>query len=277
MLKSILIGVDGSSFGTAAIDLGVEWARRFDAALVGLGIVDEPEIRGPEAVPLGGMAYKQHRDESLLFEAHLNIGRALENFRSRSEAAGVSCKSLKATGFPAEQLMLEAQRYDLVLLGQRTSFPFETQGGSDDTLRNVVKHSPRPVVAVPEKPRQGSTVVIAYDGSLQAARTLQAFQGLGLNRFQSVHVVSVHPDPAEAARWRDRAVDYLRFHDIAAQSHTIATSEEPAHAILKCLDAMDGSLLVMGAYGQATLKEMFFGSVTQAILEKSPVPVFLFH
>jgi nucleotide-binding universal stress UspA family protein len=33
-----------------------------------------------------------------------------------------------------EQIVLEAQRYDLVLLGQQTYFHFETQEGPGDTL-----------------------------------------------------------------------------------------------------------------------------------------------
>jgi nucleotide-binding universal stress UspA family protein len=47
MLKSVLIGLDGSDYSTAAVELGIRWAKQFDALLVGLGIIDEPTIRGP--------------------------------------------------------------------------------------------------------------------------------------------------------------------------------------------------------------------------------------
>lgn len=277
MLKSILIGIDGSSFGAAATELGIRWAQRFDTLLEGIGVIDEPTICGLEPVPLGGMAFKGHRDETLLSAARQQVKRALQAFSSRCAEAGVTSGTLEAIGLPAEQIMLEAQRYDLILLGQRTYFHFETQIEPDETLRNVVKHSPRPVVAVPEKPREGTTVIVAYDGSLQAARTLQAFQGVGLNGLQNVHIVCVHPDQNEASRHSDRAVEYLRFHDIAAQSHVIATSDAPARTILECVDALNGGLLVMGAYGQSTLKEFIFGSVTQSVLKESAVPVFLYH
>jgi len=46
-------------------------------------------------------------------------------------------------------IFLEAQHYDLIMLGQQTFFHFETQDTSDDTLSVVVKQSPCPVVAVP--------------------------------------------------------------------------------------------------------------------------------
>lgn len=52
MLRSILVGVDGSAYSVAAMELGIRWEQRFDALLVGLGVIDEPTIPSPEAVPL---------------------------------------------------------------------------------------------------------------------------------------------------------------------------------------------------------------------------------
>jgi nucleotide-binding universal stress UspA family protein len=277
MLRSLLVGVDGSASGEAAIALAIRWARAFDAALFGIAVIDRPTICAPEPVPLGGMAFKGDRDEALVAEAHRKVEYALQSFTATCAEAGVSGVALENVGLPAEEIMREAQRYDLILLGQRTYFQFETQSSPDSTLQQVVKSSPRPVVAVPETPRAGDNVVLAWDGSAQAARTLQAFQGLGLHRPHAIHVVCVHPDLTEANRCAGRAMDYLRFHEIAAFSHPVAGSESAADAILEQVNALNAGLLVMGAYGQSTLREFLFGSVTQNVLDRSPVPVFLYH
>ena len=50
--------------------LALDWACRFDARLLGLGIVDEGSIRRPEPVPLGAGAYKRARDEARTAGAH---------------------------------------------------------------------------------------------------------------------------------------------------------------------------------------------------------------
>ena len=71
--------------------------------------------------------------------------------------------------------MLEAQCYDLILLGRKTFFRFETQTNPDETLHELIKLSPRPVVAVPDVSHCGEAVVVAYDGSLQAARCYRRF------------------------------------------------------------------------------------------------------
>lgn len=276
-LKSILVGLDGSSFGTAAMELGVGWAQRAGASLAGLAVVDLPAIRMPEAVPLGGMAFKEQRDDALAGDAHRRLQAVLEKFQQRCAEAAVSCESLETIGHPAEQILLESQRHDLILLGQRTYFHFETQEDADETLRSVVKGASRPVIAVPAKPRKGEAVVVAYDGSPQAARTLQAFQSLGLHGPHVVHVVGVDPDAVEAKLRLERAVDYLERHDIKSEPHAVATSDPPARAILDLVNSLDCGLLVMGAYGQSPFKELLFGSVTRTILEESITPVFLYH
>jgi nucleotide-binding universal stress UspA family protein len=92
MLKTILLALDGSTYSEAAVELGIRFAKRCDAMLVGLGVLDEPTIRKPEPVPLGGFYYKRHRDDTLIQEAHERIQQFLDRFASRCAEAGVSCK-----------------------------------------------------------------------------------------------------------------------------------------------------------------------------------------
>ncbi len=169
MLKSILIGLSSSPANQAAVELGIRWAQRSGALLVGLGIVDE---RGPlrrESVPLGAAAFKKHRDEILLEQARRETERLLSEFSLRCAEAQVSSKPLEDLGLPWEQIVLEAQRYDLVLLGRHSHFHDEA---TDDpqTVKDVLLHSPRPIVIVPESLPQVEHVLLAYDGSLPAAQ-----------------------------------------------------------------------------------------------------------
>lgn len=277
MPRSMLVGLDGSSYSTAAVELGIRWARRSNALLVGLGIIDEPGIVQPVAIPPGGAAFQQSRNQTLLADARHKVEAYLEQFTLRCAEAGVSSKVLEDVGDPADRIMLEAQCYDLILLGRETHFAFETQAGADDALRHVVQFGPRPVVAVPEKPAGGNTVVVAYDGSAQAARALQAFQAVGWDGSSPIHVVSVHAEHREAARCADRAVEFLGFHGIKAEPHALAGSENTPGLLLEQARRLDAGLVVMGAYGQPRWKELFFGSVTRTMLRESDLPLFLDH
>ncbi len=277
MLKSILVGLDGSPHSRVAVELGIRWAKRFDALVVGLGIIDEPTIRHPEMVPIGASSYKEHRDAAFMAEARRKVEQYLEHFALRCAEAQVSCKVLEDVGMPAEQITLEAQRYDVILLGRRTYFHFETQQGPDETLHDVVKQSPRPVITVPDSVRAGRCVMVAYDGSLQAARAVQAFAATGLDESQEVHVVCVGPDHVEATRHADRASEFLRAHDIKAQTQVVVSELSPGDVILDEVFKRDPGLLVMGAYGKPAWREFLFGSVTRTVLERNPVPLFLYH
>jgi nucleotide-binding universal stress UspA family protein len=269
--------LDGSPYGKAAVDLGIAWAKHWNAMLVGIGVIDQPSILQPEAVPIGAASSKKTQSDFMLADSRRKVEGLLENFALRCADEGVSCKLLEDVGSPASEIILEAQRYDLILLGRKTYFRFETQTNPDETLHELIKLSPRPVVAVPDVAHRGHSVVAAYDGSLQAARMLQAFAGLGFGKLGPLHIVSIHGDHLEAAKCADRAIDFLSFHKIQAEPHAIATYEPPAEVMLKKLEELDAGLLAMGAYGQSTIKEFLFGSMTRTILSEARVPVFLYH
>ena len=278
MVKGMLVGLDGSADADAALDLAIDWARRFEALLVGIGVIDEPGIHGAEEVWLGEV-YFRRINERLTEDVTRSVDHALERAAIRCAEAGVAFKPLEDVGSPHERILTEAQRYDLIIVGQRTHFRFGWQDAADDTLRRLLMENPRPVVAVPQQPEPpGEAVLIAYDGSVQSARALQAFQACGLGRDRAVHVLCSASDKVEAARRADRAVEYLGFHDVRAKPIALkADHHGPSEMILEKIGEVRAGLLVMGAYGKSTLRELILGSTTRAVLKGSPVPVFLSH
>ncbi len=276
MLRSLLIGLDGSDDGEGAFELALSWAKAHDALAVGVSIVDESGILVSEQAMFAS-GYHHAIAEPLVDVARHRSRVILEQFTGRCHQLHVHCKALSESGTPYVRLLDEAQRYDLVVLGQQTHFEYGWKDQADETLVRVLKDSPRPVVVVPKSPKDGEVVIVAYDGSLQASRALYAFEASGLARSRTVFVVSVASIRAEATRHANRAVEFLRNHDIKAVDVPVETHGDPAEVILKEVRRRDTGLLVMGAYGQPTLREFFIGSVTRTVLEKSPVAVFCYH
>src|SRR5262245_56158602 len=145
MLRSILVGLDGSAYSAAAVELGIRWAQHTGAVLVGLGIVDAPTICKPQPMPLGASAYKVHHDATLLADASHKVAQLVADCAQRCAEAGVTCQILQDTGRPAAHILLEAQHYDLIMLGQHTFFHFETQDTAEDTLAVGDQQMPYPV------------------------------------------------------------------------------------------------------------------------------------
>lgn len=276
MLRSILVGLDGSEHSDSALELGIRWSRRFDALLVGIGVIDEPGVHGPEEY-LVGEAYFHRLNKALLADTRRGVQRSLGRYALRCAEAGVAFKELEDVGTPYVQILKEAQRYDLIVLGRHTHFQFGYEEEPDMTLSQVLAESPRPVVAVPDELPDGEAVLVAYDGSLQASRALAAFEASGLGQGREVHVVSIAEGPKVAALHAERAVEFLKSHGLTVSACPVDSCCPPAEAILDRARLWGAGLLVMGAYGQPVLREFFLGSVTRTVLEESPVPVFLYH
>jgi nucleotide-binding universal stress UspA family protein len=277
MIKAILVGIDGSPFGASALELAIRWARRFDAMVVGLGVVDEPNIHRAEALPIGATNYKSMKGKAMFADARKKVERFLESFALRCADEQVSFTPLEDVGAPAVQIALESQRYDIVLLGKETHFEFETTSRADDTLVRVLRKGCRPVVIAPPDLPETGKVVVAYDGSVQSARALQVFEASGLAKGREVHVVTVADSHLEAARTADRAVQFLSLHEIPARALPMESTGQPADAILDQVNDLKPELLVMGAFGKTTLREFFLGTVTRLVLSNTTVPVFLYH
>ena len=161
MLKSILISLDESPYCEAAVTVGIGWAKRFDCLLVGLGVVDEPAIRGPK-LPQHLTPSARANYNKTIAEASHRVDRILEQFTLRCSQEGVSNKLLEDVGSPCEQIMTEAQRYDVILVGQKT---FSQSGATEtecDTVDVLLHATPRPVVVAPNCAPSGSGVLIAF-------------------------------------------------------------------------------------------------------------------
>jgi nucleotide-binding universal stress UspA family protein len=283
MLASILIGLDIPAHCSAFLDPAIRWARPSGATLVGLGIIDEPGVRAIEpARPVGGKpdtspVYYEGYDHRLA-QLDREAAQLLSHFAARCGEAGVAHREVKVVGSPAQVIERQSQSCDLTVLARGSRFRFTTHDDErDDTIRRVLKNAPRPVVVVPPTNCPEGPVVIAYDGSLPAARALAAFEATELGKVGQVHVVCVNTSATEARGHAELARQFLHYHNVDATVFALETSAEPASVILEQISRLKAGLLVMGAYGQSTLREFFIGSVTRTILEKSPVPTFLFH
>jgi nucleotide-binding universal stress UspA family protein len=275
VLRSALVALDGSAYSESAADLAIDWAGRYGARLLGLGIVDGPTIERAEPVPLGAGAYKKARDEARLADAHRRVADFLADFRAHGQAAGVAVEVLEDIGDPPARILREAQRCDVVILGRETHFHFETQERPDETLAQVLRGSPRPVVVVPRSVPEGQGVLLAYGGGREAARTLQTFQLLGLAAGEAIEVVTIHRDGAEAEALVNLAGEYLAAQGAPHRLHPIVSVAPPADVLLERVRFARPRLLVMGAQGHHPLRDLFGTSVTRAVMRACPVPVFI--
>lgn len=271
MIKSILVGLNGTQSSKAAAEHALRLAAETRAKILGLAVLDPAQVCPAESVPLGAGEFKRVRDAALWQSANEHRERLLLDFDQQCQAASVVAQTRKFDGDPAPALCANAQRVDLLVVGKKHT-PEETGITSSATLQTILHHSPRPVLCVPTgtKPRQ--PILIAYDGSLPAARTVQLFVASGLHANRPVHLLTSGDRAAEIA---EPCREFLATHGIHAEQHL--TTGTPAEQILQFADRLEVGLLVMGAYGQPRFREFLFGSTTATVLQRMGVPLYLYH
>jgi nucleotide-binding universal stress UspA family protein len=278
MIKDLLVCLEGSPSSERATELAIEIAREQSARLLGLAIVDEPDILAGAATSIGGASFRQHRDEVLLEDARKHVQEYLTRFEARCRDAGVRARVLELRGRPAAKILEEMQAHDLTLMGRHVNFLFETQSEDSDTRDNVLHRAGKPVIIVPEVlAPAGPDVMVAFDGSSAAKRALRAFAQSGLSQGRKVHVASVQDDGEEAWEMASRGVELLRELSVIAKPRSLVSALPIADAILDLRRRMGVGLLVTGAYTRSRLSELIWGSVTLGLIEKTPVPLFLHH
>jgi len=268
----MLVGISGTQFSRAAAEHAVQLARQTGAGLIGLGVVDRGHFCPPESVPLGAGEFKHHRDEALFQAANERIDELLVEFQRHCDEAQVTARTMKLEGIPADVLTTECQRADLLIVGKK-HLREEDWEASCHTLSSILHKSPRPVLCVASASMNKGNVLIAYDGFLPSAKSIQQLVASGLASQRSVHVLTIGPDASVIA---ERALDFLASHQIQAQPH-IEESRHVADRILELATEIKAGLIVMGAYGRERFQEFVFGSVTKRVLRQTTFPLLLTH
>jgi nucleotide-binding universal stress UspA family protein len=273
--RSALVALKPGSSNALACQCAVALADRYRLRLLGIAVIDPTRAVLGEAVPLGGSAYKAKKDGALLRGLERAANETVEAFCGRCKAAGVACDAAMTEGELHATIATAVQRTDLLILGHRAAQDLRDAPSSTAALGAILKHCPRPALVVPALVDTATRVLIACDGSLQAARATQQFVLSGLHEGRQVQVLAIHQEPRAAATVANLAADYLRGHGIAVEMVCQAPAGRLGSQIVRVARSLGAEVLVMGAYGKPTLREFVFGSTTHDILNAAEIPVFL--
>ena len=131
--------------------------------------------------------------------------------------------------------------------------------------------------------RAVNRVVVAFDGSDPAARTLQRFAQLrpfGIDlTLDLVHVLSSEGkhNVRESELLLRLAGAFLRAHGFEHVKETSRDGGAPAQRLVDHARETGADLIVAGAHSVSAARRIAFGSTTHALLENCAVPLFLFH
>lgn len=163
--------------------------------------------------------------------------------------------------------------FDLIVVGR----PIRGKAApSMATLEDALFDTGRAIlIAPPIAPeRVGDTIVVAWNGSSETARTI-AFAMPLLEQAKTVVVLTVPGGMTPGPTGAD-VCDYLEANGVPAVAvEREAGRREVGEAILEEAAALGADLLIKGGYTRSRLRQTIFGGPTNHILYSAELPVFM--
>lgn len=282
MIKRILVALDPDSDTPIATKYAVQLARKFEARLTGLAIVDMENIYA--SVGTGGIGTIYYADKLRGFLTDENREEArklIGSFYNTVEKAGIDHFEAVDEGVPYERIVEEMKYHDLLVLGRDSHFFYTHPEKETSTLTKVIKKSIAPTLVVTNEYRDVERVLVAFDESSASARTLQSFVHLlpyGKNvDIELTHVPDKDSDEArEEARLLLRlAGKYLKAHGFKSVEETVLDKGNPGEKLLKRIEVVSPDMVILGAHSMSAIKRMTFGSTTYNLVRHSKAPLFV--
>ncbi|MGE3872057.1 MAG: universal stress protein [Parvibaculaceae bacterium] len=275
-IENILIGlsIENKDEPTAAVSYGLSLAKQAGAQIT----VYAPSVKLSlphsfvSGTAAGIVAAENRYIEELARAAATRIG---DEARKAGVPTSVTSPQLKRLKL-VEGFTKEARIHDLCILDSEP----QAIDIDRDLIEAALLDSGRPVIVVPPgfKTFSARHVIVAWDGSSKAARAL--FDALPILRVaETVEVIQVEgekdllavvPGPAVAAR--------LLSHKANIVAKTIfAQNGDVAEALRQHAERSGTDLIVMGGFAHSRMRQLIFGGVTNALLRRCNVPLFLSH
>jgi nucleotide-binding universal stress UspA family protein len=281
MIKKILIPTDGSANSFTALEYGIYIARKLDASLTGLYVLDVNLIQGPMLTDISGSVGMPPYDGFFdAIETSLNekADGILRDFQERCKKSGIKAEVKKTIGKISQIIIEEAQGADLILMAKKGEHFHLKEGGLLGSVAEaVIRNSGKPVLVTPENFVEIESMGLAYDGSDSASKALKLSLELSDQAVWPVTAVIITSDAGKAETLSTQIEDMNQKESVAPTSdcEIIILSGKEQDEIIKFIREGAVELMVMGAYGHNRLRELLLGSTTSHVIRKSPIPVLL--
>jgi nucleotide-binding universal stress UspA family protein len=260
MIKDIIVNLEQDIARDPARDFAIAVAETFNAHFAGIAFAYEPAFPGYAMLELPPDIVEQ-----MTAEGRKSASAAIERFDAAARRSMVSAEHrlLSATGWEAEKFLSTlARRFDLSVLMQSDPDSID----NDAMVETVLFESGRPLIVVPYVQKDGlklDRVVCCWDGSRAAARAIN--DGLPLLvQTKAVDLLIVLNEKTHTSQSEVRGVDiakHLARHNVKVQLATVPAPDiGVANAILSYVADNSGTLVVMGGYGHAKLREIILGA-----------------
>lgn len=277
MIKTILVGLDGSEPSRAALGTALWLGEKFQSRIVGLHVIDLAVVEGSLLHDISGaLGFEPFQDFAPRVRAAMESrGEALlQDFSSRCAEAGLDSETRLVAGIVPVEIADAARSADLVVMGRSGESGRLSEGLLGSTTENVTRRSPRPVLVVQREVSTCRSPLLAWDGSPAAAAAMQSAAEFCSTLALPLTVVSIHADADAAREILAEAESYLKAWNIRTRCESVASAHAP-ESLVAFTSEGGHDLLFLGAYGHSRILSMILGRTTEYVLRHTTCPLFL--
>ncbi|MBT3070740.1 universal stress protein [Rhodomicrobium sp. Az07] len=282
-MKRILACIDASSYATSVCALTAWAAKRLDAGVEILHVVQRKDAVAARHDHSGaiGLGVKGELLEELTrideAEGKLAIerGRLLlkEAERLLTEAGLTDVRKVHRHGGIVETIAEREAEADLVIIGKRGATSEFAPAHIGSQIERVVRASVKPVLIASSRVHAPRSAIVAFDGSAAASKAVDLVAASPLFGGLPVHIVTAGDNDASQRKRLEKAAARLSGRTPEA---VLAVVPGPAEKVIGDYVARQADgMLVMGAYGHSPLRTLIVGSTTTTMIRTVHVPVLL--
>ena len=277
MIKNILFGIDGSPGSEIARDFAVDLARRLDARLEAVHVVDSRMLEFPLVAPQAGVIGWNPGALNGLQQALRTRGETLlRETAAAAEKAGVPLAASLEFGHPAQVLADIQSRTELVVLGRQGEHSKTAPDLTGSTMERFIRRAERPCLVTPNAFKSIGKILVGVDGSSSAGRALR--EAVDLANALKIPLVILTAAEKESDLPRAQQINIeahciARAHDCAAAA--ITALGNPANAVMEKSAETGCDLVVLGSHGHGWIYDHLIGSVAAHVVSDGTMPVLL--
>ncbi|MFQ5686709.1 MAG: universal stress protein [Candidatus Scalindua sp.] len=277
MFKSILVPVDGSDTSLVAVDYAIELSRPFNSEITGISIIDIKKLAGPFmrdlGTSIGGMVPYGDFQQNVRKFLEDTSRAALDELEGKCDSASIPCSRTIKEGIVNKEICESAKRCDMISMGMAGEHAFWRDAFLGSNLESVVRQTHKPVLVTPEKYKQITKILVAYDASSFSTKALIAGVDIAQQMKLPLTVVTVSDDKTSGEYILSQADENLKDYNITYDK--VLKGGEAVSVILDFCKEGSYDLFVIGAYGHSKIRELILGNTTVQLMRKVTCPVLL--
>ncbi len=283
---NILACTDGSIYSNSVYDHAAWASRQMDGASIHVLHMLNPHHEEPAKLNYSGSMGVGARKALLNELVELEAAKAkiaqkrgqaiLEDASAHLKEAGVAdVVAEQRHGKLSDEISSYERDADLVVIGKRGNNADFEKGHLGSNLERVVRSCAHPVLVSSRAFGELNNFVLAFDGGSSAQKAVEYTASQPLLKGMHCYLLYVGSGNAKI---ESALADAKNTLEAAGFEVTIEQRDgEPEKIIGDVVEQDHIDLLVMGAYGHSTIRQMIVGSTTTEMIRTVKIPVLLFR